>query len=48
MSALTTRARLMAAFTEDGPLILELCDRVDHLEHDQETTLAQLTDKEAA
>lgn len=48
MSQLTDRARLMAAFTEDGPLIIELCDRVDHLEHDQETTLTQLADKEAA
>lgn len=48
MSALTDRARLMAEFTEDGPLIIELCDRVDHLEQDQEHTLAQLADKDVA
>ncbi|MCC3277505.1 hypothetical protein LJ753_16700 [Arthrobacter sp. zg-Y20] len=34
----------MAPFTEDGPLIIELCDRVDHLEHDQDRTLAALAD----
>ena len=48
MSALTDRARLLAEFTEDGPIIRELCDRVDHLEQDQEHTLAQLAEKEAA
>ena len=44
MSALTTRARLLAEFTEDGPIIRELCDRVDHLEQDQARTLAALAD----
>ena len=48
MSALTARARLLAEFTEDGPIIRELCDRVDHLEQDQAHTLAQLADKDTA
>lgn len=48
MSTLTDRARLMAEFSEDGYLLLELANRVDFLERDQERNLTQLADKDAA